>query len=120
MIPAHTIVVGNERMAKCAPVQRRGKTWASIDRFLVPLAKRKEEFVAVREAVVYTHCPSRVENRIDRRECKVVDQLVLVCRGRFRDELENVARNGANGNLVACKGLATLHSINCLRRRRIE
>src|SRR5258708_5247467 len=107
-------------MAKGATVERWGKVWGAIDRFLITLAEGKEEFIPVREAMINPHRPGGIQNRIDTRKGKVVDQQILVRRRWFRGQRQDVLCHLANRNLIVCKRLTTLYPSHSLRCGGIE
>src|SRR5260370_6908565 len=96
-------------MIERGTVERWGKRGRAVDRLLIPLAKRKEQFVLFRETVIDAHGPGCVQNRINGGKEKVVSQLILVSRGGFRNELEDILPNGAKGNFFFWTNLPPLN-----------
>src|SRR5260370_13424502 len=101
-------------MIERGTVERWGKRGRAVDRLLIPLAKRKEQFVLFRETVINAHGPGCVQNRINGGKEKVLGQLILVSRSGFRNELEDVLRHRTDGNLIFEKSRSALYPAHCL------
>src|SRR2546425_3623782 len=110
MLEAYAVVVGDERMTKRATVERYRKVRTAVNGLLIAFAKSEEKFVLIRKTVIDAHRPGRVQNRIDRTKKEIVSQLILVSRGGFRNEFEDILCHGTDGNFIVRKSRTALYS----------
>ena len=93
---------------------------------MIAFAEGEKELVFLRKTVVDTHRPGCVQDRVDCRKREVVDQAIIVSRGRgnvwFWYEFHYVLSDGAKGptNLVSGERLAALYAADCLSRGWVE